>query len=144
MQDMTGDSFSLQELSDRMQILDVYSRYGIAIDDCRRDLLEQVFDEDTELASSEASIPPRKGLKANWDRLMARHEAADFRERRITAAPAIITLTADRCEALAECAIFLRPAGEPIRFEMLGLYHDTLVKRDGRWRFRKRFFEVVK
>ncbi len=135
---------SLQEITDRLLILDTYARYGIAIDDRRRDLLEQVFDEDTELASSEPSIPPRKGVIANWERLMARHQAAEFRERRITAAPAILTLTADRCESLAECAIFLRPAGQPIRFEMLGLYHDTLVKRDGRWRFRKRFFEVVK
>lgn len=141
---MISATFSLQEITDRLQILDVYSRYGIAIDDQRKELLEQVFDEDTELASSEPSIPPRKGVRANWERLVARHEATDFRERRITAAPAIITLTADRCEALAECAIFVRPAGQPIRFEMLGLYHDTLIKRDDRWRFRKRFFEVVK
>jgi hypothetical protein len=141
---MDATAMSLQEITDRLLILDVYSRYGIAIDDCRRDLLEQVFDEDTELASSDPSVPPRKGLTANWDRLVARHAAKDFNERRITGAPVILTLTADRCESLAECAIFMRPAGEPIRFEMLGLYHDTLVKRDGRWRFRKRFFDAVR
>jgi hypothetical protein len=141
---MDTATMSLREITDRLQILDVYSRYGVAIDDRRRDLLEQVFDEETELASSDPSVPPRKGLVANWDRLVARHAATEFRERRITAAPVILTLTEDRCEALAECAIFLRPAGGPIRFEMLGLYHDTLVKRDGRWRFRTRFFDAVR
>jgi len=140
---MTDPAMSLQEIVDRLQIFDVYSRYGIAIDDRRRDLLEQVFDEETELSSTNPTVPPRKGLEANWARLMARHEATAFRERRIVAAPVILTLTADWCEALAECAIFLRPKGEPIRFEMMGLYHDTLVKYDGRWRFRSRHFEVA-
>lgn len=134
------DPRDLADLFDRMQIADVYARYGIAIDDCRRDLLEQVFDEDTELASANPEIPRRKGVDANWKRLVYRHEKEHFRERRITASPVIVRLDGNECEAMAECAIFKRSEGGPIQFEMVGLYHDTLVKKDGRWRFRSRYF----
>src|SRR5471030_943095 len=127
---------ALREIIDRMQIADLYARYGVAIDDCRRDLLEQVFDEDTELASGNPSVPQRKGVEANWNRLVERHRIEKFSERRITAAPVILALTANRCEAVAECIILKRIDGGPVQFEMVGLYRDVLVKKRGRWRFR--------
>jgi hypothetical protein len=138
--DLAALEARVTELSDRLAIADAYVRYAVALDDCRRDLLAEVFDEETLLQSANPAIPQRTGLEANWNRLVVRHEAETFRERHITTAPVILKLTADTCEAVAESVMLKRVAGGEWRYDMIGLYRDTLVKKGGRWVFRSRYF----
>jgi hypothetical protein len=134
----------LQEISDRLEIADVLTRYTRAIDTGEWDLLDTVFTPDAEIDYTES-----EGIAATFAEVkpwLAEVLPAFFPKRMHTLGQLDIAVTGDE----ATCtAYFHNPmpmddgqGGEKI-VEFGGLYHHTLVRTADGWRSRKLHEEIV-
>jgi hypothetical protein len=139
----------LQQISDRLEITDVLTRYTRAIDSGAWDLLDTVFTPDAAIDYTESG-----GIAAAFPEVkpwLAEMLPAFFPKRMHTLGQLDIAVTGDE----ATCtAYFHNPMPLPSRegldgqggekiVEIGGLYHHTLVRTPDGWRSRKLHEEVV-
>jgi hypothetical protein len=134
----------LQQISDRLEIADVLTRYTRAIDTGEWDVLDTVFTPDAAIDYTESG-----GIAAAYPEVkpwLAEMLPAFFPKRMHTIGQLDIVVTGDE----ATCtAYFDNPmpmsdgqGGEKI-VEIGGLYHHTLVRTPDGWRSRKLHEQVV-
>ena len=134
----------LQEISDRIEITDVITRYTRAIDTGDWDKLDTVFTPDADIDYTES-----EGIAATYDTVkpwLAEVLPAFFPKRMHTLGQLDIAVDGDE----ATCtAYFDNPmpmsdgqGGEKI-VEIGGLYHHQLVRSPDGWRSRKLLEEVI-
>jgi hypothetical protein len=139
----------ITEVSDRLEIADVLTRYTRAIDTGEWDLLDAVFTADAAIDYTESG-----GIAATYPEVkpwLAEMLPAFFPRRMHTLGQLDIALDGDE----ATCSAYFHnpmplpgrdgpdgPAGERI-VEVGGLYHHTLVRTPDGWRSRRLHEQVV-
>jgi 3-phenylpropionate/cinnamic acid dioxygenase small subunit len=132
---------SVQEMSDRLEIQDLFARYCFAIDERDWDALDSVFTPDaridyTETGGAKGSVAEIKAwLPAALERFPAfQHMVATTK----------LTLDGDRASSrtiLFNPMVIPREDGTPQTF-FIGLwYRDTLVRTTEGWRIAERYEE---
>ena len=134
----------LQQISDRIEIADVLTRYTRAIDTGDWDKLDTVFTPDAEIDYSESG-----GIVASFPEVkpwLAEMLPMFFEKRMHTLGQLEVTLRGDEADVTA---YFDNPmmmddgAGGQKVVEIGGLYHHTLTRTADGWRSRKLHEEVV-
>ena len=133
-----------QEISDRLEILDVLTRYTRAIDTGDFDRLDTVFTPDAQIDYTESG-----GIAAGFPEVkpwLAEMLPAFFPKRMHTLGQVEVVLRGDEADV---AAYFHNPmpmddgqGGEKI-VEFGGLYHHTMTRTPDGWRSRKLHEEVV-
>ncbi|GAA3519856.1 nuclear transport factor 2 family protein [Aeromicrobium panaciterrae] len=134
----------LQEISDRLEIADVLTRYTRAIDTGDWDRLDTVFTPDAEIDYTESG-----GIAAGFAEVkpwLAEMLPLFFAKRMHTLGQLEVTLRGDEADVTA---YFDNPmlmddgAGGQKVVEVGGLYHHTLTRTADGWRSRKLHEEVI-
>ncbi|WP_232681014.1 nuclear transport factor 2 family protein [Nocardioides sp. R-C-SC26] len=143
----------LQEISDRLEIADVITRYTRAIDTGEWDRLDTVFTPDAQIDYTESG-----GISAGFDQVkpwLAEMLPAFFPHRMHTIGQVEIVFDADSLAGdgtpgrAAVTAYFDNPmpmddgAGGTKIVEIGGLYHHQMVRTDDGWRSRQLHEQVV-
>jgi hypothetical protein len=131
----------LQEVADRLAIRDLVERYTVSV--TRRDwnAMGQCFHEQSRWRTSPPfnhDFQTRKGIQ---DGISGAVSTSDFLVQ-MTHGVIIDELTADRCKATVVLNEMGRRSGQKTGLFLLGVYHDTITKIDGRWGFEDRYFEA--
>ena len=134
----------LQEISDRLEIRDVLTRYTRAIDTGAWDQLDTVFTPDAQIDYTESG-----GIAAPFAEVkpwLAEMLPAFFPKRMHTLGQVEIVLRGDEADV---AAYFHNPmpmddgqGGEKI-VELGGLYHHTMTRTPDGWRSRRLHEEIV-
>ena len=134
----------LQEISDRLEIADVLTRYTRAIDTGDWDKLDTVFTPDAEIDYTESG-----GISAGFAEVkpwLAEMLPMFFSKRMHTLGQLDYTLCGDEADVTA---YFDNPmlmddgqGGQKV-VEVGGMYHHTLVRTSDGWRSRKLHEEVI-
>ena len=134
----------LQQISDRLEILDVLTRYTRAIDTGAWDQLDTVFTADAQIDYTESG-----GIAAAFPEVkpwLAEMLPAFFPKRMHTLGQVEVVLRGDEADV---AAYFHNPmpmddgqGGEKI-VEFGGLYHHTMTRTPDGWRSRKLHEEIV-
>lgn len=134
----------LQEISDRIEISDVLTRYTRAIDTFDWDRLDTVFTPDARIDYTESGgIAGSYGEAKPW---LAEVLPAFFRKLMHTLGQVEVVLRGDEADVTA---YFHNPmtmddgAGGEKVVEIGGLYHHTMTRTPDGWRSRKLHEEVV-
>lgn len=124
------------DLVARQSVVDVLLRVATMLDDRNWEALPGLFTEDAEaygatggLAAVEQVIRSHLGGCGPSQHLLSNHE---------------VEVRGDRATARTKARVFHQGAGERshLVWECFGDYHDELVRSDGRWRIRRRTFDV--
>lgn len=135
----------LQEISDRMEITDVITRYTRAIDSGDWDKLDTVFTDDAQIDYTESG-----GINAPFAEVkpwLAEMLPAFFPERMHTIGQ--VEITFDGPDEAAVCAYFDNPMplddgkGGTRIVEVGGMYHHDVVRTPYGWRSRRLHEQVV-
>ena len=131
-------TFSLQEISDRIEIDDLLIRYTKAIDEKDWDLLDQVFTPKAELdyVSSGGIAGPFAEVKA-W----LANALAPFLETLHLIGNTEVQLDGDSAKARTAVynpMFFAKPDGGRQHFAVGAYYNDELVRTPDGWRISKR------
>ena len=133
-----------QEISDRIEILDVLTRYTRAIDTGDWDRLDTVFTTDAEIDYTESG-----GIAASFPEVkpwLAEVLPAFFPKRMHTLGQVEVVLRGDEADV---AAYFHNPMpmddgqGGTKIVEFGGLYHHTMTRTPDGWRSRKLHEEIV-
>ncbi len=134
----------LQEISDRLEIADVLTRYTRAIDTGDWDKLDTVFTPDAEIDYSESG-----GIVASFPEVkpwLAEMLPMFFDKRMHTLGQLEVTVRGDEADVTA---YFDNPmlmddgqGGQKV-VEIGGLYHHTMTRTSDGWRSRKLHEEVI-
>jgi len=133
----------IKVMTDRLAIMDSYARYALAIDAADHGMLATVFDDETVFTPA-GGLPSRRGLQANFERLIARRLGSAVRERHITSVPVVLEFAGEWARACSACVILATPSDGPPVCIATGRYDDTLVRRGPGWIFRTRLFTADK
>ena len=135
----------LQEISDRLEIADVVTRYTRGIDTGEWDRLDTVFTPDADIDYTESG-----GIRAGYAEIkpwLAEMLPAFFPRRMHTIGQVEVVFTAS--DAASVVAYFDNPmpmhdgeGGEKI-VEVGGMYHHEMVRTSDGWRSRKLHEQVV-
>ncbi|EZP74075.1 Ketosteroid isomerase-like enzyme [Sphingomonas paucimobilis] len=133
---------SLQEISDRMEISDLLSRYSHAIDFQDWDALDEVFTPDAIIDYSETG-----GAKGSYAEIKAWLPDALGRFPRYQHMVATTKLDLDGDTAGSRSILFnpmvYQGEGKPEQVFFIGLwYRDRLVRTDKGWRIAERYEEM--
>lgn len=133
---------SLQEISDRMEISDLLSRYSHAIDFQDWDALDEVFTPDAIIDYSETG-----GAKGSYAEIKAWLPGALGRFPRYQHMVATTKLDLDGDTARSRSILFnpmvYQGEGKPEQVFFIGLwYRDRLVRTDKGWRIAERYEEM--
>jgi hypothetical protein len=130
-----------QETEDRLAIRDVIERYTVSVTRRDWDAMGACF----HLESRWRTSPPfshdfstRQGIQEGISGAVS---SSDFLVQ-MTHGVTIDELTADRAKATVVLNEMGRRSGAKTGLFLLGVYHDTLTKIDGRWGFEERYFEA--
>jgi len=136
----------LQEISDRLEIADVVTRYTRAIDTGDWDKLDTVFTPDADIDYVQSGgIHDTYAVVKPW---LAEMLPAFFPHRMHTIGQVDVPWTPDAAE-LEVCAYFDNPMpmddgqGGTKIVEVGGIYHHTMVRTPDGWRSRKLVEQVV-
>ena len=136
----------LQEISDRLEIADVVTRYTRAIDTGDWDKLDTVFTPDADIDYVQSGgIHDTYAVVKPW---LAEMLPAFFPHRMHTSGPVDVPWSAG-AEELEICAYFDNPMpmddghGGTKIVEVGGIYHHTMVRTPDGWRSRKLVEQVV-
>ncbi|MBX7066435.1 MAG: nuclear transport factor 2 family protein [Parachlamydiales bacterium] len=128
---------TLQEISDRFEIMDLLVSYCTAIDKGDIDALDSIFVENAHIDYSSAGGPKgtpkliKKFLKENLGNLPRQHILANFE----------IHLKGDHAKVRSLCHNPLEiPSGEVLFYGLW--YHDRVVRIDGKWLFQEKVTEI--
>jgi hypothetical protein len=136
----------LQQISDRIEIQDVLTRYTRAIDEGQWDGLDEVFTEDAQIDYTETG-----GIAGTFPEVkkwLAETLPAFFTSTLHTIGQVSVEYGESADEALV-VAYFDNPMlmrageGEPTVVEVGGKYHHTMVRTPAGWRSRKLHEELV-
>jgi hypothetical protein len=134
----------LQQISDRIEIVDVITRYTRAIDTGDWDKLDTVFTPDADIDYTES-----EGIAATYDKVkpwLAEVLPAFFPKRMHTIGQVDVDLHGDEADVTA---YFHNPmpmddgSGGTKIVEIGGYYHHTMTRTPDGWRSRKLHEEVV-
>ncbi|WP_156839505.1 nuclear transport factor 2 family protein [Novosphingobium aquimarinum] len=134
---------SLQEISDRLEIQDLFARYSFAIDDRDFDVLDTVFTPDAVIDYSETG-----GAKGTVGEIKAWLPVAMKRFPMFQHMVATTQLKLDGDKATSRTILFnpmtyRKPDGEDQVF-FIGLwYRDELVRTPDGWRISSRYEEMA-
>lgn len=134
---------SLQEISDRLEIQDLFARYSFAIDDRDFDVLDTVFTPDATIDYSETG-----GAKGTVGEIKAWLPIAMERFPMFQHMVATTKLTLEGDKATSRTILFnpmtyRKPDGEDQVF-FIGLwYRDELVRTPDGWRISSRYEEMA-
>jgi hypothetical protein len=135
----------LQEISDRLEIIDVITRYTRAIDSGDWDKLDTVFTDDAQIDYTESG-----GINAPYAEVkpwLAEMLPAFFPKRMHTIGQ--VEITFDGPDEVAVCAYFDNPMpmddgkGGTKIVEVGGMYHHDIVRTSAGWRSRRLHEQVV-
>lgn len=132
---------SLQEISDRLEIQDLFARYSFAIDERDWDALDQVFTPDARIDYTETG-----GAKGSVAEIKAWLPVALERFPSFQHMVATTKLTLDGDRATSRTILFNPMVAEQSdgsqQTFFIGLwYRDTLVRTDDGWRIAERYEE---
>lgn len=133
---------SLQEISDRIEIQDLFARYSFAIDERDWDALDSVFTPDAAIDYTETG-----GAKGSLAQIKAWLPTALTRFPMFQHMVATTKLTLDGDSATSRTILFnpmtFRPEGGPDQVFFIGLwYRDLLVRTAQGWRIAERYEEI--
>ena len=134
---------SLQEMSDRLEIQDLFARYSFAIDDRNWDALDTVFTPDAAIDYTETG-----GAKGNVTEIKAWLPVAleRFPKYQHMVATTHLTLDGDRAKSrtiLFNPMVIAKEDGTSQTF-FIGLwYRDELVRTPDGWRIASRYEEMA-
>jgi 3-phenylpropionate/cinnamic acid dioxygenase small subunit len=134
---------SLQEMSDRLEIQDLFARYSFAIDERDWDALDRVFTPDAQIDYSETG-----GARGSFAQIKAWLPVALERFPMFQHMVATTKLDIDGDEARSRTILFnpmvhRNAAGEDRTF-FIGLwYRDRLVRTANGWRIAERYEEMA-
>jgi 3-phenylpropionate/cinnamic acid dioxygenase small subunit len=133
---------SLQEISDRLEIQDLFSRYSYAIDERNWDALDEVFTPDAAIDYSETG-----GAKGSYPQIKAwlADALARFPSYQHMVATTQLKLDGDRATSrtiLFNPMVYERDGARQVFF--VGLwYRDSLVRTPDGWRIAERYEEMA-
>ena len=128
---------TLQEISDRFEIMDLETDYCAAIDTNNIEALDTIFTKDALIDYSKAGGPKtdletiKKFLKANLGVLPRQHSISNYK----------ITITGDRAKVICLCInpLELPSQGDGKQVAIWGIwYHDTVVRTSEGWRIKEK------
>jgi len=123
-------------IEDRNAIRDLYDAYADAA--CRGDRADWLacFAEDGNWWTHYFDVTGHAAIGAQYDQLMANVKTTIFQSQ-----VGSIEIEGDsaHCRALSCERLLINPEGE---MRLSGIYHDDLVRRDGKWLFSKRIYKV--
>lgn len=129
-------------IEDRLEIRELIEHYGDAVMQRDGDSWSEVWAE-----QAEWSLPEFKGLEyfsgkanivAGWKASMG-----DYPGMTYIATPGAINVSGNKATARTYTSeIFPGPDGRPLRVR--GQYDDELAKIDGRWKFTKRVYKMLR
>ncbi|MFJ3802885.1 nuclear transport factor 2 family protein [Streptomyces sp. NPDC090088] len=124
---------TLERAVDRIMVVETLYRYGLAYDERRRDVLEDVFTEDAVFAGSVSGHSDfrEEGREKVVSWLCGIWETQTDQRRHLMTNPIVQKLTDDSCEVMAPFALCASAAETSL--VTTGIYRFDLVKRDGRW-----------
>ena len=134
---------SLQEISDRLEIQDLFARYSFAIDDRDWDALDEVFTPDAQIDYAETG-----GAKGSFDEIKRWLPVAleRFPKYQHMVATTKLELNGDRASSrtiLFNPMVHQNSDGSSQAF-FIGLwYRDQLVRTDKGWRIAERYEEMA-
>lgn len=134
---------SLQEMSDRLEIQDLFARYSFAIDERDWDALDQVFTPDAQIDYSETG-----GARGSFAQIKAWLPKALERFPMFQHMVATTKLDIDGDEAWSRTILFNpmvhRNAADEDQTFFIGLwYRDRLVRTADGWRIAARYEEMA-
>lgn len=129
------------DLEDRLQIIELYHRYALAYDEADSDLLRTCFVTDANFQCGVPDHPLLESFDEINQRMHARHEERNFKERHLTTNIVIRHCDGSRAEVSAVAAVFVSAEGKAPELEMTGRYDDELVTEKGAWLFKYRSFK---
>jgi 3-phenylpropionate/cinnamic acid dioxygenase small subunit len=129
---------TIDELSSRLEILDVIAKYAVHMDEGEFEALEPLFAEDAvfDVSPDPEIVPnPLRGRDAIIDALRARHELVqkDSQHRHVMTNTAFDELDGDRARTRTFLTVLSAPHTGGVNVRGCGLYSDVLERRDGRW-----------
>ena len=134
---------SLQEISDRLEIQDLFARYSFAIDDRDWDALDEVFTPDAQIDYAETG-----GAKGSFEEIKRWLPVAleRFPKFQHMVATTKLELNGDRASSrtiLFNPMVHQNSDGSSQTF-FIGLwYRDQLVRTDKGWRIAERYEEMA-
>ena len=134
---------SLQEISDRLEIQDLFARYSIAIDEREYDALYNVFTPDAIIDYTEAG-----GAKGTPDQIKPwlKNAMKRFPNFQHMVATTKLELNGDEARSrtiLFNPMIYRKDDGEDQVFFVGLWYRDKLVRTDKGWRIAERYEELA-
>ena len=124
-------------LEDRILIRELMSDYADAMFQCDLDAWLACFTEDCLWRGNNTEMRGLEALEASWPNLWnPLRRMAYFTE------VAAIHVDGDRATARCYSRQIMFRKDDKVD-KVAGLYHDTLVKRDGRWLYAEREFEFI-
>lgn len=129
---------TIQEISDRFEIMDLLTEYCVAIDTKDIDALDRIFSQDANIDFSRAGGPHsdlqtiKKFLKENLGNMPRQHVIANFQ----------IKIQEDRAKVRCIChnPLELSPDSEEVM--LWGLwYNDTCIRTSRGWRIKEKITE---
>ena len=133
---------SLQEISDRLEIEDVFVRYSYAIDSRSWDDLDDVFTPDAHIDYSEmgGASGPFKQIK-EWLKIALGDRFPDYQHMVASSQIKVDGDTATSRTMLFNPMVYQRQSGEKQVFFCGLWYRDTLVRTEKGWRIKDRHEE---
>lgn len=124
---------------DRLGVMQLIASYARYLDDGDREHWVDNFMPDAVLDSQSAVANGREEIGGWYDRLVGAGRVAQDPPQLVhfVGLP-FIEGDAERARAETYCAIYDYDPEKRLRVTMMGIYHDTCVPSDGRWRFERR------
>jgi uncharacterized protein (TIGR02246 family) len=119
-------------LDDEIQISAMLAAYSQLLDDGLFEPWSDLFTEDARLSFPGRDAEGRDQIRA----LMEKVQPDGARGKHMTA-NSTVDVDGDTATGTTDY-LFVRGGAEGITIVSAGRYHDTLVRQDGRWRFRER------
>lgn len=117
---------------DKDAIRETMARYCHALDACRFDDVAALFTEDGVWTTSYGTATGRAAIAALLERNVPK--PGEGPQRKHYVANIIVALDGDRADARSDYLVVRDSERGPLPV-MCGTYHDTFLKRDGRWQF---------
>lgn len=124
-------------LEDRIAIRELHETYADAVVRADADDWSKVWTEDARWTLMGTTVEGRDAIVGLWKQAMSRLEAVSFH-----CIPSMISIEGDRASGRCQTQEFMKARDGTTR-AIGGLYEDTLVKRDGQWRYSNRVFRIV-
>lgn len=135
----------MQELADRLEILELFPRYAHTYDEGRLDRLGELFTEDAtfEIHGSIGAMPAvMEGRQGIVEHMSARYrETRPAQRRHIITNVVIEELTADTAR-IAAYLLLGTTSADQLSLPVTGRYTDDLRKVDGRWRIHRQVLRL--